>query len=197
MFGINTIGPADPEDRQPLFRKKQQASDPPSIAKTYYVQSGALGVTRYYDSFKMKKEELAITAKPNSISSTRDDKQTIGAMLDLAQACGWNTIRIRGSKDFTAEAWVQARMRGIEVEGYKPTQPQKQEAARRMGAQAAPRTSAPVQPKQAPAASRQQAPEPKQAQQNVFGKVETLGRQKRAQSSAQAPSQRAAAAQGA
>lgn len=52
-------------------------------------------------------------------------------MLDLAQARGWDTVKLRGTDAFKREVWVQAQERGIATEGYKPKATDVQEATRR------------------------------------------------------------------
>ena len=42
-------------------------------------------------------------------------------MLDVAEAKGWNSIKLSGSKEFRRAAFLEANSRGIAVEGYKPT----------------------------------------------------------------------------
>src|SRR5206468_8201228 len=80
-------------------------------------------------------------------------KETVAAMVDLAQARGWKSIRARGSQEFRAEVWVEGQTRGIKVEGYKPTETDKQEVAKRRAAEesrVAPAASKPIeQPKAA------------------------------------------------
>lgn len=37
-----------------------------------------------------------------------------------AQAKGWTSLRVNGSETFKAEAWMQATLAGLEVQGYPP-----------------------------------------------------------------------------
>ncbi len=53
-------------------------------------------------------------------------------------------MRLKGTADFQREAWVQAQVRGMKAEGYKPTATDQQEAARRKTA-VAPVQASPVQ----------------------------------------------------
>ena len=75
-------------------------------------------------------------ADTRKISTKRDDRQTVSAMLDLAQSRGWDAVKLRGTEDFRREAWVQAQVRGIETTGYKPKDTDVQEARQRTTAQA-------------------------------------------------------------
>lgn len=52
------------------------------------------------------------------------DKQmdTFQAAIELAQHKRWDAILVTGSEKFRAEAWHHARMAGLEVVGYEPTE---------------------------------------------------------------------------
>lgn len=105
----------------------------------------------YYTDYQQKSEVMR--ANPGRISTRLDDRQTVSAMLDLAQSRSWQTIKLRGTDTFKREAWVQAEVRGIVTEGYRPTTTDMQEAERRKLA------ATPVaQPAKAPAAKATTAP---------------------------------------
>jgi len=57
----------------------------------------------------------------------------IHGMLLLAQAKGWTSLRVKGSDTFKAEAWMQATMVGIEVQGYQPREIDRARLAERRG----------------------------------------------------------------
>lgn len=88
-----------------------------------------LGKTDYYNDYT--KKDLVVTVGETSISSKKQDQKTVGLMASYAASQGWTTIKVSGTKDFKREAWIEANMRGIEVKGYKPTDPDRQEARRR------------------------------------------------------------------
>ncbi len=121
------------KERSTLFRKPTITpanipDDPPKVRSTFYIQQDG-NARKYYDDFKMK--SLAITAAPLSIRTNRDDGQTVGAMIDLARARGWETIRLTGSNDFKRETWVQAQIKGVQTTGYTPQDTDKQEVSKR------------------------------------------------------------------
>ena len=41
-------------------------------------------------------------------------------MVELAEAKGWDAIKVKGSEEFKRTVWLQASLRGLQVEGYKP-----------------------------------------------------------------------------
>ena len=60
----------------------------------------------------------------------RNDPAAIRAMITVAHHRGWSTVRLGGDEAFRREAWQEARRRGLEVHGYKPTARDREEEAR-------------------------------------------------------------------
>jgi Large polyvalent protein-associated domain 7 len=128
----NSITPEEPR-RRPVA--KDAHTD--AVAQQYnlYTADNASlwGKTRvYYADYQQKSEVMR--AQADRITTKLDDRHTVSTMLDLAQSRGWDRIKLRGSKSFRREAWVQAQVRGIEASGYRPLQTDMQEAARRQAA---------------------------------------------------------------
>ncbi|WP_204279743.1 LPD7 domain-containing protein, partial [Serratia marcescens] len=44
---------------------------------------------------------------------------------------GWEALQVRGSAEFRREAWLEANARGMEVQGYQPTELDRQALADR------------------------------------------------------------------
>jgi len=103
-------------------------SEPESIAKRYYVEEKR-GSRRYFEDYK--RMHLAMRATDTTISSKREDLNTIRAMMEIAEARGWNSIKIRGSSEFKREAWIEATSRGLKSQGFIPSDSDRQEADRR------------------------------------------------------------------
>jgi hypothetical protein len=109
----------------------------------------------YYTDYQQKSEVMR--AAPQRITSRLDDRQTVSAMLDLAQSRGWQSVKLRGTDSFKREAWVQAQVRGMQTEGYQPGATDRQEAQRRTIA-ATPVAQPAKAQAEAPAASASKAP---------------------------------------
>lgn len=65
-------------------------------------------------------DRVAFADHGTSLTTEHEDPTVIHGMLLLAQAKGWTSLRVKGSDTFKAEAWMQATMAGIEVQGYQP-----------------------------------------------------------------------------
>lgn len=146
---------------QPQRGGKPAEAEEDAIAKRHGLYTADRGKTRTYFADYQQKQEV-MRADPARIRTKHDDRQTVTAVLDLAAARGWDTLRLRGTEDFRREAWVQAGVRNIATEGYKPTETDRQELARRQAAlkpATMPTESAPAVAKPVPvrAASPQQA----------------------------------------
>ena len=92
------------------------------------------------DNKKSSRSDKFISHDGNSILTVKTGKITaenkngepdIKAMLDLAEANGWQSIKFpkflgKGSKEYRQAVWLEAKRRGIEVENYKPTKLEEQ-----------------------------------------------------------------------
>ena len=81
------------------------------------------------DNFHFKDQPGAVAFKDKGeriISASNDDRVT-QAMATMAEAKGWKTIKVSGHPDFQRKIWMEANLRGIEVQGYKPTQQERQQ----------------------------------------------------------------------
>jgi hypothetical protein len=200
MFGTNSIEPVQTADSQ--TRKRRVDDDVPireatpaeqrrhrpadaqtdAIAKQHNLYTNERWKTRiYYSDYQQKSEVMR--AKPQQITTKLDDRQTVSAMLDLAQSRGWQTVKLRGSEAFKREVWVQAQVRGIKAEGYTAKNTDLQEAERRKVA-AAPVVALAKETTPRPARKPKTAEPQQRAQEKaVWNVVESNGKQARQQDS--------------
>lgn len=78
--------------------------------------------TNYYDKDDKNQVNIAFEDRNKSLHTSRQDEKTIYAMLDMAQAKNWTTIKLKGTDEFKQKAWLEASLRGIEVKGYEPNE---------------------------------------------------------------------------
>ncbi|OOR90557.1 LPD7 domain-containing protein [Moraxella bovis] len=78
--------------------------------------------TNYYDKDDKNQVNIAFEDRNKSLHTSRQDEKTIYAMLDMAQAKNWTAIKLKGTDEFKQKAWLEAFLRGIEVEGYEPNE---------------------------------------------------------------------------
>lgn len=98
-------------EREEQRRRLERAAE--QLRRRYLVAD-----RKYYE--RDEETTLAFEDKGRRLATNRDDPATARSMVELAEGKGWQSIKIKGSEKFKAEAWVQAAARGIEVRGYKP-----------------------------------------------------------------------------
>lgn len=64
---------------------------------------------------------LAFKATHDHLVTRLAAAEVIRDMVSVAQHRQWESLQVRGSVDFRREAWLEAGARGIEVQGYRPT----------------------------------------------------------------------------
>lgn len=87
---------------------------PPALLARYMVRGN--------DVLDKRTERVAFVDKGDKLKAGPSaDRESILAMLDTAEARGWDTIKVFGTQAFRAAAWMEAASRGMAVEGYKPS----------------------------------------------------------------------------
>lgn len=72
--------------------------------------------------FKDQPEKVAFKDNGERMVTATNDDRVAKAMATMAEAKGWKTIKVSGHPEFQREVWMEARLRGLEVRGYKPTE---------------------------------------------------------------------------
>lgn len=62
------------------------------------------------------------------IKSADTGSENAADMIAVAAYKGWSKINVKGEKEFKRNAWVEATARGMETEGYSPSQEDKDKA---------------------------------------------------------------------
>lgn len=111
---------ATPPESKPQNQPQLEFRIPDSVAAQYRTN----GNEKYM--LDPRTEKLAIDARSENILKTRNnDKKTIKNMLAIAETNGWQNIKVKGSPEFKKEIWLQASLKGLEVQGYKPSEQDK------------------------------------------------------------------------
>lgn len=114
------------EDIRTAPRKHEPFPD--ELKRRYYIVDEA-DVRHVYADPQMKKPIFRDTGE--ELRAKDPDKTTIRLMLDTAEHRGWQSIDIKGNKDFVREAWLEGSLRGLTVNGYEPSQVDLQELEKR------------------------------------------------------------------
>ena len=111
---------------------------PERIRRKYYVvvnepgKEGADGKVRLYADDKG--EYLAFKVADDRLVTRLAAAEVIRDMVSVAQHRQWEALHVRGSAEFRREAWLEAGARGIEVQGYQPTDLDRQALSDRQNA---------------------------------------------------------------
>jgi len=107
-------GIQDEGTEQPRLNQRRDAAD--SLRKRFI----EAGEQFYYRTAPGEPTKLAFTDHGKRLVTEHDDPSVIQGMVLLAKAKGWTTVRVNGTPEFKTEAWVQATIAGLDVEGYTP-----------------------------------------------------------------------------
>lgn len=99
---------------EPRLNQRRDAAE--SLRKRFIEASGQF----YYRTAPGEPTKVAFTDHGKRLITEHDDPSVIHGMVLRAQEKGWTVVRVNGTDEFKTEAWVQATIAGLEVEGYTP-----------------------------------------------------------------------------
>ncbi|WP_133408264.1 LPD7 domain-containing protein [Parashewanella tropica] len=109
----NPTQPTKPNKEQP----EQEASKMPMPKHLYMRYTSANGKSYFPNR---NSAALAFIDKGNKLQTRLEHSKIIMDLLAIAEHRGWQQIKLKGSQNFKREAWLQAKIKGMEVTGYKP-----------------------------------------------------------------------------
>lgn len=81
--------------------------------------------SKFYRKDDKQKKHLIFEDSGNKLEAQNDEESTAEAMVKIAKARGWSTLKVQGSKSFKQEVWKEAMRQGIDVKGYRPSKEEK------------------------------------------------------------------------
>lgn len=111
-------------------RRSFNAGDlPERMEARYLIERRRLtGEQRYYENASDTKP--AFRDKGDRLVADNNSRDLIRDMLEIAEHRGWDRVRVSGTEEFRREAWREAALRGLEVDGYRPKPRELQDVAR-------------------------------------------------------------------
>lgn len=100
-------------DRQ-VEKDLEGRADIPDALKKRYLHSG----NRFF--YRDDENKLAFEDHGRKLATEHNDPHVAASMVDLATAKGWTSISLKGTEEFKREAWLQAKLKGIDVQGFQP-----------------------------------------------------------------------------
>lgn len=105
--------PKEPQKRASEAEKAEGFKVPDEIKRRYLATEN-----KFF--FRDEKNKLAFEDRGRKMVTEHNDPDVAKSLVDLAEAKGWNKIKVAGHDEFKREVWLQATLKGIEVTGYKP-----------------------------------------------------------------------------
>lgn len=102
------------DGEEPSLNQRRDAAE--SLRKRFL----EAGEQFYYRTAPGEPTKVAFTDNGKRLITEHDDPSVIHGMVLRAQEKGWTVVRVNGTNEFKTEAWVQATIAGLEVEGYTP-----------------------------------------------------------------------------
>ena len=123
---------ADPK-QEPLFTRPSESSgkaesDPwtvPQAVRDRFIQDG--------HRFHFPDGAPAFRDLGRRLVSAGENTEVIHSLIQIAESRGWAQITLSGTDHFRQEAWRQARLAGLSVRGYRPTEVERVQLARAIG----------------------------------------------------------------
>lgn len=104
----------DEDAEQPGLKQRRDAAE---TLRKRFIEAGE---QFYYRTAPGEPAKIAFTDHGKRLVTEHEDPSVIQGMVLLAKARGWTTVRVNGTTEFKTEAWVQATIAGLDVEGYTP-----------------------------------------------------------------------------
>jgi Large polyvalent protein-associated domain 7 len=105
----------------------------------------------------------AFTDRGTRLTTPSENTEVVKSLVEIARARGWTEVTVRGTERFRKEAWTAARLAGIEVRGYTPSEFEQGYLARTLKHQADRSEGNDVERDPAPAESSSAAPKDRAA----------------------------------
>jgi hypothetical protein len=115
------IPPSQPQDPAGGKSKAGAQAIPEDVRRKF---------TQVGNQYHFKDGALAFTDRGDRITSPSENTEVIKSIVSIAQARGWTDIAVTGTERFRRDAWYAARVAGLEVRGYQPTDFEQERLAR-------------------------------------------------------------------
>jgi hypothetical protein len=102
--------------------------DVPERTRRRYLTEAAPGSLAFY--VDATTPTAAFRDHGRRLSTERNDPQAVREIVEIARHRGWDAIRVSGTAGFRREVWRVGTAAGLEVRGYRPTERDRQDAAR-------------------------------------------------------------------
>ncbi|RYZ91367.1 MAG: hypothetical protein EOP04_00695 [Proteobacteria bacterium] len=121
-MSIGVVNPTLADSKDVADKQSGQLDEQEKVRQAKMLEEihGQFRVSGSKFHFKDQPQKLAFKDNGEKMVSSSNDDGVAKAMAAMAEAKGWDTIKVSGHPDFQREVWMEANLRGIEVQGFKP-----------------------------------------------------------------------------
>jgi hypothetical protein len=106
--------PASPPSSAPLQRADGDPWTVPQSVRDRFVQEGH----RFY----FPDGAPAFKDLGRRLTTASENTQVVHSLIEIAHSRGWTEVTVSGTERFRRETWQQARLAGLNVRGYRPSE---------------------------------------------------------------------------
>ena len=123
--------PANANDLERLSVERGDVPD--AIKRRYFAEEPQFSPeVRFFTD--ARNEQPAFRDAGGKLTVRDSSPDIVRDLVAIAEHRGWKAIEVRGEDDFRRAVWLEAKVAGLEVRGYKPTERDLQELARHLDA---------------------------------------------------------------
>jgi len=67
------------------------------------------------------------------LTTVSENTEVVRSLVEIARSRGWTEVSVSGTERFRAQAWQQARLAGLSVRGYRPSEEERIQVVRAIG----------------------------------------------------------------
>lgn len=129
----NTADPQPANENQPGRLSVERGDVPDAIKRRYFAEEPQFSPeVRFFTD--ARNEQPAFRDAGGKLTARDHNPDVVRDLVAIAVHRGWKSIEVRGDDDFRRAVWLEAKVAGLEVRGYKPTERDLQELARHLDA---------------------------------------------------------------
>ncbi len=119
--------PAAKPGAEPTKRSETDPWTVPQRVRDRFIQDG----NRFY----FPDGHEAFRDRGRKLTASSENTQVVNSLVEIARSRGWSEVTVTGTETFRREAWQQARLAGLQVRGYRPSEPERIQMVRALGRQ--------------------------------------------------------------
>jgi len=131
----NSIRAAKPREKEQSDAQDTRAARPSTSSTDAVPESVRKRFVQVRNKYYFSDGARAFTDRGNRLTTPSENTEVVRSLITIAKAREWNEIIVTGTERFRKEAWFAARLAGLDVRGYKPSEFEQAHLVRTLGRQ--------------------------------------------------------------